>query len=125
VDLSRLHFPGRVSYADYLRVLRRSDIHTYLSYPFIASWSLREALACGCTVLAADTAPVREFITDGVTGRLIRALDPAMLADVALALLEDPVRRLSLGAAARAWATIHLPRAQHLAAWGRLMDQSL
>ncbi len=125
VDLSRLHFPGRVSYADYLRVLRRSDIHTYLSYPFIASWSLREALACGCAVLAADTAPVREFIADGITGRLIRPLDPAMVADGALDLLEDPSRRMALGAAARAWATRHLPMAHHLAAWATLMDRSL
>ncbi len=125
VDVSRLHFPGQVSYNDYLRVLQRSDIHTYLSYPFIASWSLREALACGCTVVAADTAPVREFISDGVTGRLIRPLDPGMLADVVLELLDDPGRRRSLGTAARAWASIHLPRAHHLAAWGSLMAACL
>ena len=59
VDIRRLHFTGRTGYLDYVRVLQRSNVHLYLSYPFIASWSLREAMACGCTLVAAETAATR------------------------------------------------------------------
>ena len=47
-DAGRVLLPGQVPYDDYLRLLQRSDAHVYLTYPFVASWSLREALACGC-----------------------------------------------------------------------------
>ena len=39
-----------------------SDLHLYFTVPFVLSWSMMDALACGCTVLASDTAPVREMI---------------------------------------------------------------
>ena len=41
LDLSRIHFPGKIEYAQYLAMLQRTDAHVYLSYPFVASWSLR------------------------------------------------------------------------------------
>jgi glycosyltransferase involved in cell wall biosynthesis len=117
VDPARLHFPGRVDYATYLRVLQRSDLHLYLSYPFIVSWSLREALACGCAVLASDTAPVREFIIPGRTGALVPAFDPAALADAALGLLDNPDQRRGLAVGARDWAVAALAMPDHLARW--------
>jgi glycosyltransferase involved in cell wall biosynthesis len=61
IDLRRVAFPGRVEYGTYLSLLQRSDAHVYLTYPFVLSWSLRESLAMGCAVVAADCAPVREF----------------------------------------------------------------
>ena len=70
IDPDRVAFPGRTDYLTYLALLRRSDAHVYLTYPFVASWSLREAMACGCAIVASDTAPVREFISDGETGVL-------------------------------------------------------
>ena len=68
IDPSRVVFPGRVPYSTYLSVLRRSDAHVYLTYPFVASWSMREAMAIGCAVIGGDTEPVREFITHGKNG---------------------------------------------------------
>ena len=123
VDLSRLHFPGRIPYGDYLRLLRRSDVHAYLSYPFIASWSLREALACGCAVVAGDTAPVREFVADGRTGILAPCLDPDGVADRILALLDDAGGRARLGAAARGFAEATMPISLHVAGWDRLLRE--
>ena len=101
-DPTRLHFPGRIGYGDYLRLLRRSDVHAYLSYPFILSWSLREALACGCAMVAGDTAPVREFIEHGVNGVLTSCLDAEAVADGVLRLFDDAPLRGALGQAARA-----------------------
>ena len=125
IDPARLHFPGRVAYRMFRDVLRRSDVHTYLSYPFIASWSLREAMACGCAVVAGDTAPVREFLTDGATGRLVAALDPAALADGILDLLDRADDRHALGRSARQWAEANLAMSSHLAGWDGVIQRSL
>ena len=124
-DPGRLHFPGRVGHDVFRSVLRRSDVHTYLSYPFIASWSLREALACGCAVVAADTAPVREFVTDGRTGRLVPPLQPEALADAVLELLDQPEQRKALATDARAWAEANLTLAAHLSGWAALIRRAV
>ena len=115
IDESRVHFPGRVQYGVYRRLLQRSDAHVYLTYPFVASWSLREALATGCAVIGSDTEPVREFVTHGSNGLLAPFLDPGRLADTILTLLEDNElnRRIRIGA--RRYAERHLDLQDHLA----------
>ena len=123
LDPDRVHFPGKLAYADYIRLLQRSDAHVYLTYPFVASWSLREALACGCAVVASDTAPVREFVTDGATGRLTPFLDPMQLAGRVLETLEDRDRTETIRAAARGWAETHLRLSDHVAAYAALVSQ--
>ena len=77
-------------------------MHTYLTYPFVLSWSLLEAMACGCAIVASDTAPVREAISDGETGRLVDFFSVSELTARICELLDDPVQRARLGAAARA-----------------------
>lgn len=89
LDLSRIHFLGQVSYAHYLKLLQRSDAHVYLTYPFVASWSLREALATGCPIVGSDTQPVREFIKDGQSGLLVSGLDPDSITASVLRILSD------------------------------------
>jgi glycosyltransferase involved in cell wall biosynthesis len=70
VDWSRVHFLGKILYGNYLSVLRHSSVHVYLTYPFVLSWSLLEAMSAGCLVVASNTAPVREVIRDGENGLL-------------------------------------------------------
>ena len=103
-DADRVLFAGQVPYEDYLRMLQRSDVHLYLTYPFVASWSLREALAVGCAVVGSDVEPVREFVADGQTGVIVPGLRHDAVADAVLALLEDPRRARRLRRNARAFA---------------------
>ena len=107
IDLSRVHFVGKVPYADFLRVLQVSTVHVYLTYPFVLSWSLLEAMSAGCAIVASDTAPVREAIHHGETGQLVDFFDPAALAQQVIALCDDPAERARLGAQARAFAVAH------------------
>jgi glycosyltransferase involved in cell wall biosynthesis len=107
-DESRVLMPGQVAYDVYLRLLQRSDAHVYLTYPFVASWSLREALACGCAIVAADVESVTEFVADGKNGLLVPCLDPKNLARTLLNLLEDDKLNKRLRAAARKYAEKHL-----------------
>jgi glycosyltransferase involved in cell wall biosynthesis len=123
IDLSRVVFPGRVDYATYLAALRRSDAHVYLTYPFVASWSLREALAIGCPVIGGDTETVREFITHGENGLLTPTLEPHTLARTILGLLEDKALTRSLRANARAYAERRLAMADYLASYCRLIER--
>lgn len=92
IDLSRVHFLGNLDYADYLSLIGMSDLHLYLTYPFVLSWSLVEALALGCLVLASDTAPVQEVIGHGRNGLLVPFFDHQALARSALDVLSQPSR---------------------------------
>ncbi len=101
LDLSRVHFLNHLPYQDYLTVLQLSSVHVYLTYPFVLSWSLLEAMAAGCAIVASDTSPVREVI-DGANGVLTPFFDAKMLVNSVVHLLSFPARRAELGKAARA-----------------------
>jgi glycosyltransferase involved in cell wall biosynthesis len=101
-DWSRVHFLGRVPYEGFRRVVQVSRCHVYLSVPFVLSWSLLEAMAMGATIVASDTAAIREVLRDGVNGRLVDFLKPAQLADAVCEALSAPADFAALGKAARA-----------------------
>ena len=90
VDLERVHFLGKVPYATYKKVLQVSAVHVYLTYPFVLSWSLLEAMASGCLIVGSDTAPVREVIREGENGLLADFFQPQQIAERLVATLESP-----------------------------------
>ena len=128
IDPSRLCFPGRVPYPLFISLLQRSDAHVYLTYPFVLSWSLREALACGCAIVGSDTAPVREFIADRQNGLLAPFTDPGSVAERVRELLDDPPLARRVREAARTFAVENLGLDQYLAGYqaliGRVMQRS-
>ncbi len=123
IDLSRVHFPGKIPYDDHLALLKRSDAHVYLSYPFVASWSLREALACGCLVIGGNTPTVTEFVKHRKTGLVTPALDHDALAETLLMALESPKLTAPLRLAARQFAEKHLDLQDYLARYRGLIEK--
>src|SRR5262249_11884173 len=101
-DLSRFIFTGQVSEDQLVDILSLSDLHVYLTVPFVLSWSLMDALACGCRVLASDTPPVREMIRHEENGLLADFFDVDGLTRQALRVLEDPEQFRPLGRAGTA-----------------------
>jgi glycosyltransferase involved in cell wall biosynthesis len=69
-DWKRVHYLGRVPYDLFLSMIQVSRVHLYLTYPFVLSWSLLEAMSAGAAIVASDTAPVKEAMVDGQTGLL-------------------------------------------------------
>ncbi len=101
-DLDRFIFTGRVLPAQLAAIFRLSDLHIYLTAPFVLSWSLLDAMASGCVVLASDVPPVREVIEPGGNGLIEPLFDIDRLTETALRVLDDPAAYAPLGRAARA-----------------------
>ena len=116
-DWSRVHFLGTLPYNQFITMLQLSTLHVYLTYPFVLSWSLLEAMSVGCAIVASDTQPVHEAIQHDQTGRLVNFFDVSKLTNEVCALLDDPKSRARLGKNAREFAqanydlkTVCLPR---------------
>jgi glycosyltransferase involved in cell wall biosynthesis len=101
IDPERIHFTGRLRYSDYLSALQVSSAHVYLTYPFVLSWSLLEALSCGCLGIGSDTSPVREVIANNKNGLLVPFFDVDQLAERVVDVLAYPRKFNPLRAQAR------------------------
>lgn len=101
IDLSRVHFTGKLSYREYLKVLQISRVHIYLTYPFVLSWSSLEAMACGCAIVASRIPPVVEFMEHGKSARLVDFFNVDMMAEEMKLLLSDVRNQEYLGGQAR------------------------
>ncbi|MGB5081678.1 MAG: glycosyltransferase [Burkholderiales bacterium] len=101
LDLSRVHLTGRVPYGTFLNALQVSSAHVYLTYPFVLSWSMLDAMAAGCTVIASGTPPVKEVIRDDENGLLVDFFDAKAIVDRVNAALGEPKRYEALRVRAR------------------------
>lgn len=123
LDLSRVHFVGTLPYNLYLKVLQASDVHVYLTRPFVLSWSMIEAMSTGCVVLGSATAPVEEVIRDGENGLLADFFSPKQIADRVNEVFESPDRMAQIRANARQTVLERYSHAQLLPRHLQLMQQ--
>jgi len=101
LDMSRVHFIGKVPYPQFVALMQISRAHAYLTYPFVLSWSMLEAMSAGAYVIGSRSAPVEELITDGVNGKLVDFFDIKGWSAALIEALAEPERFMSLRAAAR------------------------
>lgn len=101
IDLSRVHFTGRIPYADFVSLMQVSRVHCYLTVPFVLSWSLLEAMSAGALVVGSRTAPVEEVIADSETGHLVDFFDTGEIAARLIACLAQPEAQAPIRAEAR------------------------
>lgn len=105
VDLGRIHFMGKVPYPVFTSLMQVSRVHAYLTYPFVLSWSMLEAMSAGAHIVGSRTAPVQELIQDGVNGRLVDFFDVPGWSKALIEGLAEPERFEGLRRAARATIT--------------------
>lgn len=101
LDLSRVHFMGKVPYPTFVSIMQVSRVHAYLTYPFVLSWSMMESMAAEALVIGSDTAPVREVIAHGRNGLLVDFFDVAGWSRTLTGALADPEKFAPLRKAAR------------------------
>lgn len=102
IDLNMIHFLGRIPHPSLIALLQASWVHVYLTYPFVLGWSLLEAMACGCSIVASRGMPVEEVIRHEAEGLLVSINDPTEIAENVLRLLYDESLRHRLSRNARA-----------------------
>jgi glycosyltransferase involved in cell wall biosynthesis len=102
LDMSRVHFVGRLPHALLTQLMQVSAVYTYLTYPFVLSWSLMEAMSTGCLIVGSRTPPLQEVIRHGENGLLTDFFDHHTLAHTVADALERRDSLAHLRAAARA-----------------------
>lgn len=102
LPMDRVHVVGKLPYLDLLDLLRVSAAHVYLTYPFVLSWSMMEAMSVGALVIGSRTAPVEEVVRHGQNGLLADFFDRTALARTVVDALAEPHRYEPLRRAARA-----------------------
>lgn len=101
LDMSRVHFVGKLPYTHYKALIQVSAAHVYLTYPFVLSWSCIEAMSMGALVIGSKTSPVEEAITHGKNGLLVDFFDHEALAQTVVKVLNNPEKYQHLRDAAR------------------------
>ncbi|MDR5171710.1 glycosyltransferase family 4 protein [Methylobacillus flagellatus] len=125
LDLSRVHFLGKLAYQQYLRVLQVSAAHVYLTVPFVLSWSMLEAMSAGCLVIGSRTAPVEEVIRHEENGLLVDFFSGEQLADAIDRVFAAPDQLQAMRDAARATIIERYPLSQGISAYRQLFNELL
>ncbi len=89
IDQQRVHFVGKIPHTLLTELMQISTVHVYLTYPFVLSWSLLEAMSVGCMIVASNTAPVREQIRNNENGILVDFFDVDALANAVVDAIEN------------------------------------
>ncbi len=101
IDFDRVHFVGKIPYDQFIALMQISRVHAYLTYPFVLSWSMVEAMSAGALIVGSNTAPVAEMIRHGENGLLVDFFDVKAWSDILIETLAHPERYADLRTAAR------------------------
>jgi glycosyltransferase involved in cell wall biosynthesis len=101
LPLDRVHFVGKIPYSSYVDLMSISAAHIYLTYPFVLSWSMLEAMSMGRVVIGSRTSPVEEVIIHGENGLLVDFFDVDGLSETVTETLANPLDFSDLRVAAR------------------------
>lgn len=101
LNMNKIHFVGKLPFGEYIKLLQVSSAHVYLTYPFILSWSILEAMACECYIVASDTKPVIEIIKDNQNGFLVDFFDINKIVEKVEYVLKNPEKAAEIGKNAR------------------------
>ena len=117
LDPARLHFPGLVNYGELIRLFQRSDLHCYFTRPYVISWGLFQAAACGTPLLINRFEGFLEVFRDIADVRQVELENQAEINAAVLAGLKSPLAKpaasnlregLELTTALRAWRSLLL-----------------
>lgn len=122
IDYKRVHFLGWLSHQELISVFQRTNAHVYLTYPFVLSWSLREAIATGCPLIVSDTAPLQEYLKNGETAHFVSFLNPSHIAEGVLEMLENIPYARHLSYQARLFAEKKLSLKEYLERYEALIE---
>ena len=107
LPMDRVHFVGKLPYDQFVSLMQVTRTHAYLTYPFVLSWSMIEAMSCGAHVVASRTRPVEEVIVHGQNGTLVDFFDVPAWSATLIEALANPAAARPLRDAARATALAH------------------
>jgi glycosyltransferase involved in cell wall biosynthesis len=122
IDPARVHWMGKVPHGVLIDAFSIARAHVYYTYPFVLSWSLVEAMAAECPIIASDTGPVRDAITDGVEGVLLPFFDVPVLSAAMTKAVREREAFAGMGQAARKRALADYDEQRGTAAWLALID---
>ena len=125
LDPARVHFVGKLPYQSYLNVLQISSVHIYLTYPFVLSWSMLEAMSAGCVVIGSATPPVQEVIQHGINGLLVDFFSPVQIADSVDTVLNDQDQMQAIRTAARTTIIERYPLQQGIDAYLQVFKEAI
>ncbi len=98
---NNIMFLGYIPYNVLLSVLDISSVHVYLTYPFVLSWSMLEAMSLECLVLGSKTPPVEEIIVNKKNGLLVDFFDTKSISSKIIDILDNPDSYKEIRKAAR------------------------
>ncbi len=113
LDMSRVHFVGRIPYPVFVNMLQISAVHVYLTYPFVLSWSLLESMSAGCAIVGSATPPVMEVMKHEENGLLVDFFSPEALLAAIVRVLDHPDRMADMRKRARQFVVDHYDLTTH------------
>ena len=125
LPLERIHFVGFLEKEAYRSLLQVSSAHVYLTVPFVLSWSLMEAMAVGCSIVASATAPVLEVLRNEDNAFLVDFLSPEDVAKRVSMVLSSPSDFQHLGLRARQTIQSRYDRRLSKKAYGFLIEEMM